>query len=119
MNSNHHYCCSVLFKNLSDQCGSTQKFNFHFLCWMQCDHVPWSTWIKEMPSSIQTDFGIQMPKCLWWYIKNNVENKHCQKILLPLLINSKYSVGHFKPSWRFYQSLINSKQIKTVIKNPE
>ena len=35
-------------------------------------------------------------------IKSNVENKQCPKILQPLLLNSKYSVDHDPPGWRFY-----------------
>ena len=62
---------------------------------------PWSCGVKAIPNSIQIDFEFKSNQMPWWIIKNNVENKHCPKILLPLIINSKYSVDHDPPSWRF------------------
>ena len=55
-----------------------------------------------MSNSIQIDFGLRSNQMLWWNIKNNVENKCCPKMVLPLLRNSKYPVDHVKPSWGFY-----------------
>ena len=54
----------------------------------------------------------------WWINKTMLENKHCPKILQPLLLNSKYYVDLVPPSWRFYLSLINNKQNKNSKENP-
>ena len=58
---------------------------------MQCDHVPWSCGIKEMPSSIQIAFELKSNQLLklpfGGRLENKVKYKLGPKIVLPLLLN--------------------------------
>ena len=69
---------------------------------MHCDHGLGQLETKQGQAQFKSPLDSNQIKLPWWYNKNNVENKHCPKILQPLFINPKYTVGHFKPSWRFY-----------------
>ena len=69
---------------------------------MQCDHGLGQLETKQGQAQFKSPLNPNQINCLGGILKTMLKNKHCQKIHLPLLKNFKYSVGHVKPSWRFY-----------------
>ena len=68
---------------------------------MQCDHGLGQLETKQGQAQFNLPLNSNQINFLGGILKHNDETKHCPKIHQPLLINSKYSVGHVKPSWRF------------------
>ena len=69
---------------------------------MQCDHGLGQLKSKQCQAQFKLPLNSNQVNCLGGIIKSMLKNKPCPKIHLPLLTNSKYSVGHVKTSWRFY-----------------